>query len=216
MNDITIYGRHTSYNVQKVLWLAEELNINYSHVQRGGRFGGNDTEEFLQLNPMGKVPVLKHGDAVICESNTIVRYLAHQFAANSWIASNPYARSLSERWMDWSIDQFEPAFIGVFWGYYRTPPELRNSAAIQESVTRCETCLSQLGTQLDKQAYLLGANASVADVATGVFLHRLQTIDLKIQFPENVLGWYKALSNRAGYKRWVMSDFSELQGRADY
>jgi glutathione S-transferase len=43
---VLIYGRDTSYNVQKVLWLLEELEIEYSHKQLGGKFGGLETEEF--------------------------------------------------------------------------------------------------------------------------------------------------------------------------
>ena len=116
MKKIEIFGRHTSYNVQKVLWIADELELEYSHIQIGGRFGGNDTDDFLLMNPFGKVPVLRHGDDLIWESNTIVRYLADSFSKDTWIASTPYERSLDERWMDWSIEKLEPAFVDVFWG----------------------------------------------------------------------------------------------------
>ena len=57
---IEIHGRHTSYNVQKVLWLADELNLEYVHFQIGGRFSGNDTTKFRSMNPLGKVPVIRH------------------------------------------------------------------------------------------------------------------------------------------------------------
>ena len=138
--DIEIYGRHTSYNVQKVLWLADELGLAYSHKEVGGRFGGNDTAEFLAMNPSGKVPVLRDKQRIILESNTIIRYLAGQYSDEHWISSDPYERSQTDRWMDWSIDRLEKAFVGVFWGYYRTPPESRNQAAIDASVSECESC----------------------------------------------------------------------------
>lgn len=216
MEELEIFGRHTSYNVQKVLWLADELELNYSHVQVGGRFGGTDTSDFLQMNPMGKVPVLRHGANHVWESNTIVRYMAATFSENTWIATDPYQRSLQERWMDWAIEKFEPAFIGVFWGFYRIPPERRNNISIAKSVNDCNHCLSMIGDQLKEKSFLLGDTPSVADVAVGVFLHRLWSIELALVFPKNVENWYMQLSERSGYDQWVKSDFHELQGRSDY
>ncbi len=120
-----IIGRHTSYNVQKVLWLADELSLEYRHVQKGGRFGGTDCADFLALNTQGKVPVLVHNDRAIVESNTIIRYLSALESDDHWNVSDPFERTLTDRWLDWSIDRLEPAFVAVFWGYYRTPPEQR-------------------------------------------------------------------------------------------
>ncbi len=214
MNEIEIFGRHTSYNVQKVLWIADELSLRYSLTEVGGRFKGNDTADFLAMNPMGKVPVLRDGSRLIWESNTIVRYLADCYSRASWISSCPYERSLSDRWMDWSIDIFEPAFVGVFWGYYRTEPSKRDNARINASVATCESCLLQLERQIGSNSFLLGKSPSVADIATGIFLHRLTSIDLKISIPDSIRGWYERLSEQSGYNRWVMSDFTELKGRS--
>ena len=82
---VLIYGRHTSYNVQKVLWLLEELQIQYQHIQAGGKFGGTDTEEFGKLNPMRKVPVLVDGNKVVWESNTILRYVVDSYGEGKWM-----------------------------------------------------------------------------------------------------------------------------------
>jgi len=216
MEELKIYGRHTSYNVQKVLWLADELELNYSHIQTGGKFGGNDSVEFLQMNPLGKVPVLVHGENHVWESNTIVRYLAHCFSNGSWIASTPYERSLEERWMDWSIEKLEPAFFKVFWGFYRTPVNERDESAIRKNANDCELCLLTIEKQLADKRFLIKDEPTVADIAIGIYLHRLWSIDLEIKFPDNVRKWYEELSTRPGYERWVMSDFSELFGRSNF
>ncbi|WP_438464182.1 glutathione S-transferase N-terminal domain-containing protein [Marinomonas sp. PE14-40] len=79
-----LFGRITSFNVQKVLWLLEELGINYELVELGGRFGGLDTENFQQLNPMKKVPVLIDGERHIWESHTIMRYLIAEYSPQLW------------------------------------------------------------------------------------------------------------------------------------
>ncbi len=213
---LQILGRHTSYNVQKVLWLADELSLQYQHVEIGGRFGGTDSEEFLRLNPDGKVPVLVHHDDVIIESNTIIRFLADVYGNGLWCATEPFQRTLTDRWLDWSIDRLEQVFVSVFWGFYRTPPENRNHDVIASAVSDCERCLLTLSRELGSKPYLIAEHPTLADIATGVFLHRLYTIELPVAFPENVLHWYQRLSSRAPYRQWVMSDFSELQGRVGY
>lgn len=213
---IEIFGRQTSYNVQKVLWLADELALDYVHTEVGGKHGGNDSESFLAINPLGKVPVLRIDNKILCESNTIVRYLAERYSNGQWLSKDPYIRGQAEQWMDWCIDRLEPAFVGVFWGYYRTPPAQHDNKLIQASVIDCESCLQTLDRKLTEQTYLIAHHATVADIATGVFLHRLRSIDLTIQIPANVDLWHQRLTLQSGYQKWVMSDFSELQGRSSY
>ncbi len=213
---VEILGRHTSYNVQKVLWLVEELDLEYVHKPLGGKHGGLDTAEFGALNPMRKVPVLKEGDRCIWESNTILRYLAEAYGKGTWKVEDPYLRSEHERWMDWSQTKFDPAFTGVFWGYYRTPPARRNMRAVLDSKKACEDCLEKLDHQLAGSRYLTADHLSLADIAIGVFLYRLAEIDLETRMPQRVRSWYERLQTSPGYRKWVMSDFSELEGRLEY
>ena len=55
---IKILGRNNSVNVQKTMWCAAELGLEVERSDIGGHFGGNDTPEFLALNPNGRIPVL--------------------------------------------------------------------------------------------------------------------------------------------------------------
>ena len=213
---ITLYGRHTSYNVQKVLWFLDQLELDYQHIELGSSPGDTETKEFGKLNPMRKVPVLADDEKIIWESNSILRYLASSYGSNQWLPQDAYQRSLVERWMDWSQTRFEPAFVGVFWGYYRTPKALRNMEAINKSLDDCVYCLDRLDEQLGDQEYLLGDTLSMADITAGIFLYRLVEIDLDISLPACVARWYQELQKFPGYKRWPMSDFSSLLGRLAY
>jgi len=55
---LKVFGRRSSVNVQKVMWLVGELGLPHEHVPLGGAFGGLDTPEFLAMNPNGRVPVI--------------------------------------------------------------------------------------------------------------------------------------------------------------
>ena len=49
-----LYGRHNSYNVQKVLWLLAELELDYQAIELGSNQADTKTGAFGRLNPMVK------------------------------------------------------------------------------------------------------------------------------------------------------------------
>lgn len=55
-------GLADAFNVQKVLWLADALGLDYRHVAAGGRHGGLDSPAFMAMNPHGKVLILADGE----------------------------------------------------------------------------------------------------------------------------------------------------------
>jgi len=78
---LKVLGRGTSGNVQKVIWLLEELGLPYEREIMGASSNNTQTEAYLKLNPNGKVPTLVDGDVVVWESNTILRYLCSKSPA---------------------------------------------------------------------------------------------------------------------------------------
>jgi len=99
---LTVWGRKSSFNVQKVMWLVGELGITHEHMPAGGDFGGLDTPAFLAMNPHGHVPVIRDGDVVVWESHAILRYLAAAYGQGRFWTDSPAERSQADRWMDWS------------------------------------------------------------------------------------------------------------------
>src|SRR6266700_1143610 len=124
---LKVWGRRSSFNVQKVMWLIGELGLEHRHIDAGGRFGGLDTSAFLAMNPHGRVPVIQDGDATVWESHAIVRYLAARHGAGHFWSGDPAVRAVVDGWMDWSQTSLQPDFlVGVFWGFYRTPEDKRH------------------------------------------------------------------------------------------
>jgi glutathione S-transferase len=135
---LTIWGRRSSFNLQKVMWLVGELGLDYRHIQAGGKFGGLDTPEFRAMNPHGRVPVIDDDGTIVWESHSILRYLAARYGRGSFWSDDAAERSHDDRWMDWSQTTLQRDFLmGVFWGFYRTPEPQRNLPAIKESIDRC-------------------------------------------------------------------------------
>jgi glutathione S-transferase len=113
---LKILGRGTSGNVQKVVWLLEELGQPYAREDYGRQFNNTQTEAYLALNPTGKVPTLVDGDVSVWESNTILRYLCNKSTGGgaALYPTDPAARTQVERWMDWQLASLNGPYLGVF------------------------------------------------------------------------------------------------------
>ena len=214
---LKVWGRRSSFNVQKVMWLIGELGLAHEHIDAGGSFGGLDTPDFLTMNPHGRVPVIRDGDATIWESHAILRYLAARHGAGPFWSGDTAVRAVVDGWMDWSQTALQPDFLnGVFWGFYRTPEEKRNWPAINAALARCAGHFAKLDRLLEGRPFLLGDALSLADITAGVSLYRYFELEIERPVLPQVARWYRALQQRAAYREHVMIPFGELRGRLDY
>ena len=108
---LKIWGRNTSSNVQKAMWAVGELGLKYERIDVGGAFGKNKEPPYLAMNPNGLVPTLQDGDFVLWESNSIVRYLAHEHGKGGLEPSDSKTRALANQWMDWQLSVVGPAIL---------------------------------------------------------------------------------------------------------
>lgn len=201
---LRLWGRTTSSNVQKVMWLCAELALPYGRIDAGGPFGRTQEPAYLALNPNGLVPTIEDDDFVLWESNTILRYLANRHGTHAWYPVEPRARAQVEKWMDWSSTTFGPALFNAFWQLVRTPPEQRDAAVIAESVRKTATVLRIADAQLADRAFLCGDAPTLADVCIGVNAYRW--FELPIERPDlpALRAWYDRLAQRQPYRDVVM------------
>jgi len=169
---LQIWGRLSSINVRKVVWMAQEVDAPFRRTDAGGAFGIVQTPDFLRLNPNGLVPVLQDGATVLWESNVIVRYLATRFPQHGLLPEDLPARFHAEQWMDWQQSTLNPAGRGAFIQWVRTPAHERNPAVLQQSVAATEPLMALLDRHLSHHDYLLGPHFSVADIPLGCEIHR--------------------------------------------
>jgi glutathione S-transferase len=216
MTVLELWGRRNAYNVLKPLWLLDELGLEYRHYDVGSNAGDLQAPEFLALNPHARIPVLRDGDAVVWESNSVLRYLANRFGATALYPTEPLQRSRVERWMDWELASLQPAFIDLFWGYFRKPPAARDWCAIETARQQCRRLFEALDVQLATGSYLAGEDFSLADIACGVCLYRYFEMGLEVDRPLQVMRWYERLSQRAPYRNSIMQPFDELEGRVEF
>src|SRR4051812_10399803 len=127
---IRLWGRATSSNVMKVIWLLEELALPYERVDVGGVFGGTETAAYRAKQPLGLVPALEEdGGFTLFESNAILRYICNAHApGTSLYPVEPRPRGRVEQWMEFQQTALNRPQSVVFQGLIRTPPEQRDEA----------------------------------------------------------------------------------------
>jgi len=201
---ITIWGRNTSSNVQKVMWAIGEIGLPYERIDVGGSFGKNREAEYLARNPNGLVPTLEEEDGfLLWESNTIVRYLAAKHRARVLEPEDVRIRAAASQWMDWQLSVAGPAITPVFWGLVRTPPEQRNYAAIEDGKRKTNAAMTIADAQLSKTAYLAGDAFSYGDIPVAVMAYRYrQLVPDRPPLP-HFERWYAAIAARPAFKHQV-------------
>jgi glutathione S-transferase len=213
---ITLWGRRNSINLQKVLWTLDELGLAFEHLDAGGAAGGLDDPAFRAMNPQGRIPVLRDGEAAIWESNTIVRYLCAAYAPDRLCPISPLERAKAEAWMDWEAALLQPAIMGLFWGFYRTPAAQRDVARIRDLEAHAGSAITILDRWLEQRRFVAGAEFSMADIPVGTLMHRYFGIEISRPDAPHVAAWRLRLEDRIGYRTHVMRPFDELFGRLAY
>lgn len=213
---IRIWGRRSAFNVQKVLWMLDELGLEAEHINVGGAAGGLRTAEFLAMNPNGTIPVLGDGRRIIWESHAILRYLAAEYGAGSLWPPGPGERSEADRWMDWAQTGLQIAFMDLFWGSYRTPEADRDEALIERAVLSCDHYFSVLDQHLQTRDFLAGKAFTMGDIPAATTLFRYFEMDIPRKPLPNVEAWYARLQQRPAFRTHIMFPFDDLYARLDF
>lgn len=144
--------------------LLEELGAPYELHVLNMKAGENRQAPYLAVNPLGKVPALRHGDAFVTEQIAIGLYLADLFpgAGLAPVTTDP-ARGNYLRWMVYYAACFEPAVIDKALNRPPIPPS-------QSAYSDYDTMIATLEAQLAKGPYLLGERMTAADILWGMAL----------------------------------------------
>jgi glutathione S-transferase len=158
--------------------LLEELNADFELRVLNLKAGDSHKPDYLAINPMGKVPTIQHGDAVVTEQPAVYMYLAELYPETGMSpAVGDPLRGPYLRWMVFYGSCFEPAMVDR--SLKRDPAPPGNSP-----YGNFETVLETVRQQLAKGPWILGKTFTAADVLWGTALTWVTAFKLVPELPE--------------------------------
>lgn len=160
MAQLTFYTNPMSRG-QIARWMLEEVGQPYEQVllDFGTTMKGAD---YLSVNPMGKVPAIKHGDVIVTEAAAICAYLADAFP-EAGLAPPPAERGAYYRWLFFTSGPVEAAVTAKSLGGL-APPDKAMMAGYGSFEATLDTLESAMPTG---DAWIAGPDFSAADVYVG-------------------------------------------------
>ena len=209
MSSLTFYT-HPMSRGQTVRWMLEEVGEPYETeiLDYGTTM---KAEPYLSINPMGKVPAIRHNGRVVTEVAAICCYLADAFPQAN-LAPPPGDRADYYRWMFFTSGPVEAAFTARAMGW-EVPPGREVTAGFGNY----DTVMNTLEKTLDGRTFIAGNRFTAADLFVGAMVNFM--LQFKLLEPTPAFTEYAArVTNRDAYRRARDIDgklIAEMQARQE-
>lgn len=191
------------------LMLLEELGAPYTLHVLNTKAGDQRRPEYLAVNPMGKVPAVRHGDAVVTEQVAVYLYLADLFPeAGLAPAIGDPLRGPYLRWFAFYGSSFEPAITDRALKREPPPPSMSGYGDF-------DSMFSTFLSPLKQGPYMLGERFTAADVLWGSAVSWMLMFKVLPELPE-LVAYAGRHTARASYARMraIDMDLIAKQGAA--
>lgn len=200
---ITVWGRRSSANVQKVLWALGELGLPFDRKTVGGAFGGTRDEAYLRMNPNALIPALQDGDVTMFESNAIVRYLAARYQPGLLQPADWPGRAAAEQWMDWQQNSIAAPVVSIFMNIVRSDLQPGSPAAVEAAQGAINRAFAIADAHLASHLWFAGPAFSFGDIVAAVFMWRYRGMGYGFAAFAHLSRWFAAATARTAFKAHV-------------
>src|ERR1700760_614667 len=185
-----IIGSARSSYTRVVRMVCEEKGIGYDLTET--LLGA---AEIRALHPFGKMPVLRHGDLVLCESKAIATWLDRAFAGPQLMPSDPLLAALTEQWISFFNTAIDPMLVRRYLLAYAVPKTADGKpdrALIDALLPDVRAQLALLDDAVAAKNHLVGDQFTLADVYLLPMLHYLKLLPESgpLLAPSTALGRY--------------------------
>lgn len=199
--DLVFYANPMS-RARIARWMLEEVGAPYS-TQWLTFDGSMKSPEFLAINPMGKVPAIRHGKTVVTEAAAICAYLADAFP-EAGLAPPTDRRGDYYRWLFFTAGPLEMAVSLKAFGF-DVPKERERSIGCGSY----GSVMDALSFAVTRYPYLSGETFTAADVYVGAHISwgmQFGTLEPRVEFK----AYWDRLKDRPACKRATAIDDEEM------
>jgi glutathione S-transferase len=189
---LTIYGSHRS-RTMRVLWVAEELWLEFDHVPYEFDDPRLKSPEFLALNPCGTIPTIVDDGSPVSESLAINLYLAKKFGGPG--DGRLYATTSEEEAAIWQW---------TLWAQGHLEPWVQKDRLLADLImaigrngdAMIERSLSTLDRVLERRQWLVGSRFTVGDLNVAAVLSPSRAATLDLVAHAHVSSWLSRCYSR--------------------
>ncbi|MDH3987542.1 MAG: glutathione S-transferase N-terminal domain-containing protein [Gammaproteobacteria bacterium] len=147
----------------------EESGLDYDIELVKIREGQHLTEEYLRINPWGKIPALRIDDEVLTEAQAILSYIGDTSANNLLPRNDALARARAHEWMNFLTATVHIAFRPLFKPQYLIGDESLYPKLREVGIPNLKNTLLEVDRRLENRDWALGDSYSVVDPYLLVF-----------------------------------------------
>lgn len=160
MSNLVLYYAVPSRGMT-VHWMLEEIGEPYETRLLSLEKDEHKTPDFLAINPMGRVPVLVHGDVIVTETAAICAYLAESFPdAGLNVPLDSPDRGAYLRWLFFAPVSAEPSILWESLGKITTERDYKPFADIADVA-------KTLAAAVKNKEFIVDGHFTAADVMIG-------------------------------------------------
>ena len=184
----------------RVIWLCEELGIDYEVEKVDFSKEHRFSSEWLQINPLGKVPSLEDGELLMSESCAMMQYILDRYGnGRLQPPTGTVEHAYFLQWLWFSEATFSRP-VGEIVNHRREfPGELGITDVVKEMQSRIFKCILVLNKALEEKPFILGKKFSAADISLGYTLLIAQN-RVEDSLPERVSNYWESISSRKAFK----------------
>ncbi|MBR9790132.1 MAG: glutathione S-transferase family protein [Gammaproteobacteria bacterium] len=192
-----VYGDSRSGNCYKIQLLLGLLGKQCEWKEVDILNGETHTDAFIQLNPVGKIPLLELSDGrCLSESNAILNYLA---AGSAFIPSTEFELAKMLQWQFFEQYSHEPAiavarFINIYLGL---PAERQQEYELKQQAGH--KALAVMEHQLMQTVFLIGDQMTLADISLYAYTHVSHEAGIMLDEYPAIRRWLSMVEEHRGY-----------------
>jgi len=185
--DRVLYGAEHSGHSHRVRMLLDMLGLPYRFESVSAE--QRRTSEFLALNPLGQIPVLREGGTVIADSNAILVYLALSHdSGRRWLPADPLQAAQVQRWLSIAAGELRhgpgAARLIAQWGL---PGDAATAAGIAQKL------LEFMEGHLQRAVWLAAEHATIADLANYAYIAHAREGGISLDKFPAILAWLERI-----------------------
>lgn len=197
---LRLYRNPVSGHCHRVELFLSLLGLPFESIDVDLAQKQHKAPDFLAMNPLGQIPVLRDGELTLADSNAILVYLEARHAPGQWLPRDPVGAARVQRWLSLAAGPlaFGPAAARVV-QLFKLPTDPK------EAIARAEALLGLMEAELNSTPFLVGERATLADLAHYAYVARAPEGLVSLQPYPAIRAWLARIEALPGFVPMIKS-----------